>query len=457
MSRASAAPIMGIATSSRDEWGHVPRAVQQAARRHGIDLRTIGIESIRGLMPSALGREIPSWLIVYSSQDDSNLIMVPFIERMMTDDPDPNAAMVLEKIFASIRADRNAAWSTGIGYRNLVTAEAAGFLPAEASCFQAVRLPSSLRRLFSGAVGPGNVLSESFASKISGWLREANERIAVKRRILRKSLAHSDFMQAEQARADFDAALLDEATQMADQAAIEGRVSEPRRLQLLLNKPELDGLDDECKRFLRTALLCEELGVQEPEGSFDFASAGGPLCKIVERELNMSIGWLVRWLRDVAARESPWIARPDRNSGERVEIVTGSEPGNCVNLNERESDNPERLKGLMLGAIQHLLSFAHGNGVRVEILGQPLGGEWTAESLDRFVFGIGKRNASSLGNAIKKLTGLRNPYAHDKAMNRLQYDKLKAHVIGRVDQSEPSLAARVLSLKQAISGFLASR
>lgn len=457
MSRASAAPIRGIVTSSRVEWERIPRAVQQAARRHGIDLRDIGIESIRDLMPPALGREMTSWLILYSEQDDSDLIMVPFIDQAMTDDLDPDTAMVLEKIFASIRADRDAAWSAGIGHRNLVAAEAAGFLPAEASCFQAVRLPSSLRRLFRGAVGPGNELSENFVSKISDWLKDANDRIAIKRRILQESLADSDFMQAEQARADFDAALMDEATRMAERARLEGRVSEPPLLQFLLNKPEWDGLDEECRTFLRTALLCEELGLQEPEGSFDFASAGGPLCKLVERELNMSIGWLVRWLREVATHESSWIARPDRKPGERVEVVTGPEPGDCVNLNVRESDKPERLKGLMLGAIQHLLSFAHGNGVRVEVLGQPLGGGWTAESLDRFVFGSGKRNASSLENAIKKLTGLRNPHAHDKVMNRLQYDKLKAHVIGGFNRREESLAARILSLKRAISGFLVSR
>lgn len=207
MSRASAAPIKGIVTSSRVKWERIPRAVQQAARRHGIDLRNMGIESIRDLMPPALGREMTSWLILYSEQDDSDLIMVPFIDQAMTDDLDPDTAMVLEKIFASIRADRDAAWSAGIGHRNLVAAEAAGFLPAEASCFQAVRLPSSLRRLFSGAIGPGNELSESFVSKISDWLKDANDRIAIKRRILQESLADSDFMQAEQARADFDAAL----------------------------------------------------------------------------------------------------------------------------------------------------------------------------------------------------------------------------------------------------------
>jgi hypothetical protein len=142
--------------------------------------------------------------------------------------------------------------------------------------------------------------------------------------------------------------------------------------------------------------------------------------------------------------------------GKPVAVVTGPEPGDWVNLNVRESHSPERLKGLMLGAIQHLLSFADGNGVRGEVLGQPLGGEWTTESLDHFVFGNAKRGKPSLEKAIQKLTGLRNPHAHDRAMDRLNYDKLRKHVIGGLQGYEESLAARIVSLKRSISGFLAT-
>jgi hypothetical protein len=213
-------------------------------------------------------------------------------------------------------------------------------------------------------------------------------------------------------------------------------------------------LDPESERFLETALLVEEMAIQLPGSRIDFSAAACPLWKMVELETNLSVGWLVRLIRQVASNESGRIARLDRDPRDRVEVLTGREPHQRVELNERVPDDVQRLKGLMLGPMQYLLGFGGENGVRDEVIGVVFDGEWARDSLDKFLFDTRKRSNRALPYALRRISDLRNRHAHDTAMNRDKYDTLKGLALGPSDESpSASLIGRLVSLKHAVRTF----
>ena len=134
-----------------------------------------------------------------------------------------------------------------------------------------------------------------------------------------------------------------------------------------------------------------------------------------------------------------------------VEIPTNPPPGRTVDINIRVPAGGPRLKGLMLGALQHLLSSGRSNGLQEDILGQRLGNEWPPDQVDRFLFGRTKRSKEAIHHTTAKLLALRNPHAHDTAMSRSDYDKIKKTILGTFDTPANSLVARIISFKSAIS------
>ena len=453
MPRQSAQLVIGIVASWAGPTQNLPLELYQAARRHGIDLREIDVQSLEGLVPPALSRMTPAWCILYAATADTDLLLIPLTGILAESTATGHGILQADRIFELIRPNRNTAWSVGLGYRHLIEAEKSQRLPDTLRCFQAIRLPAPMREFFRGAILRGrNVLSSRWVDGLSGWFTDIGERIAAKRRVLRTALA--DGVKPEEAEAAFDSQLLAEAMRMAERARHERLAPDPPLLSFLLADGRLDGLDPESVRFLETALLVEELGVQHADRRFDFMAAAVPLFKVVERELNLSIGWLVRVLRDVASHSSPWLARPDRDPYERVDVPTGHDPDQIMDLNQRDPADLQRLKGLMLGALQHLLGFAEHNGVRAEIMAQGLGGDWTEEALERFLFARPRRRSLSLQRAIAKLSGLRNPHAHDRAMDQTDYDAVKAAVLEPFHDQAVSLIGRIVSLKQAIGHFV---
>lgn len=448
MPRQSLTPVIGIVASIRGGIPPVPLGVQKAAQRRGIDLRPVAAAPI-GLLVGEAFRQVATWLILFSEDADTELLMVPYPDQFTDVNGNDESLRAADNLFEWIRPDRNSRWSAGKGHQNLVAAEARGRLPDSVRCFQAIRLPVRLREYLRGAMPPGTaVVSQPFADRIGQWFRAAAEKVDEKRRALRESLARVDSAEAEHVRDSFDGTLMAEAARIADHARDDRMVREPPLLAFLRHELGSRGLDPESMRFLETALLVEEMAIQVPGNRLDFAAAACPLWKIVELEMNLSVGWLVRLIRQVASAESGRIARPDRDPRDRVEVPTGREPSQRVELNERLADDVRRLKGLMLGPMQYLLAFAGENGIRDEILGRAFGGEWSRESLQTFLFDTRRRSRSSVQNAVRQISVLRNRHAHDTAMDRAQYDKLKTLVLGRTDESPAgSLTGRLVSLK----------
>lgn len=454
MARRSASSVIGIVASIRGGRAHVPRAVHAAARRNGIDLVDIDIGSLERLMPAALTQEVPAWIIAYSERDDADLLLVPYPAEFAGPAAEASSGLTLDHLFQAIRTDRNAPWSVATGYDNLVAAEKEGLLPDPVRCFQAIRLPARLRRLFRGAIPRGqNSLSESWVEGITDWAGAAGERIAAKRKALREAIDSEQVSRADEAAAEFDADLADEAAKMAEKARHDGLVQEPPLLRFLHVDNALHALEPKSRTFLETSLCVEEVAVQRFATDFDYSAAACPLWKIVELELNLSVGWLVRLLREVASRQSAWIARSDRDPRDRVEIPTGVEPHKRVELNERDSLDVNRLKGLMLGPMQYMLSFADHNGLRDEVLMQQIAGEWDRDALDRFLFARTRKSHTSVHRAIARITDLRNKHAHLAAMDRVKFDKLKDAVLGPFHDPGKSLLGNILSLKVAIQDF----
>lgn len=456
MARRSASSVIGIVTAVRGGRPHVPPAVRAAARRNGIDLRDIDVGLLEQLIPAALTQEVTTWIIVWSERDDADLLVVPYPADIAGMNHDVVASLTADHLFQAIRTDRNAPWSAATGHQNLVASENRGLLPDSVRCFQAIRLPATLRRVFLNAIPRGqNSLSGDWIEGIADWASAAGERIAAKRRALHDALVGDVATRADEAGEELDANLADEAARMAEQARRDRLVQEPPLLRFLQADHALHALEPESRSFLETSLFVEEVAVQRFATEFDYSAAACPLWKIVELELNLSVGWLVRLLREVASRQSAWTARQDRDPRDRVEIPTGVEPHKRVELNERDPADVNRLKGLMLGPMQYMLSFADHNGLREEILTQQFAGEWDRDALDRFLFARARRSRTSVHRAIAAITGLRNKHAHIAAMDRAKYDKLKDLVLGPVHDPVESLLGRILSLKIAIHNFAA--
>ena len=457
MPRRPPATVTGIVASFRGGIQNVPSEVRQAAHRRGIELRPVNAASIGQFVGKAL-RQIPIWLILFNEQNDTDLLMVPYPDEFRKAEWNDGTRRAADNLFEWIRADRNRPWTVGKGHQNLVVAESSGRLPQSARCFQAIRLPAPLGKYLDAAIPQvQSAVEQNYADRFGNLFREAAQKIDEKRRVLRESLAGVNETEPEQARESFDDFLVDEATRIAGHARIDGIVREPPLLAFLRNELGNCGLDPESMRFLETALLVEEMAVQMPGSRLDFSAAACPLWKMFELELNLSVGWLVRLLRRVASHESARLARPDRDPLDRVEVSTGREPHQRVELNTRIPAGNQRLKGLMLGPIQFLLAFGRENGVRDEILGKLLSSEWTPDSLDRFLFSNTRRAQGSVQGAIRRISDLRNCHAHDTAMDRSNYDRLKILILGPSD-GEPalSLVGRLLSLKKCALEFAAA-
>jgi hypothetical protein len=446
--------VMGIVAALRGGVPEVAMEIRLAAQRRGIELRPVDAANIGQLVGSALG-EFPVWLILYSEADDKDLLMLPYPAQFGEAEWDDASRRAADNLFEWIRADRNSKWTAGKGHENLVAAESRGRLPEALRCFQAIRLPAPLREYIRGAIPRGtNSVSESFAERIGGWFRAAADKIEDKRRALKESLERGDSVETDLVRDSFDATLMDEAARIADHARVDSIVREPPRLAFLRTELGASGLDPESERFLETALLVEEMAIQLPGSRIDFSAAACPLWKMVELETNLSVGWLVRLIRQVASNESGRIARLDRDPRDRVEVLTGREPHQRVELNERVPDDVQRLKGLMLGPMQYLLGFGGENGVRDEVIGVVFDGEWARDSLDKFLFDTRKRSNRALPYALRRISDLRNRHAHDTAMNRDKYDTLKGLALGPSDESpSASLIGRLVSLKHAVRTF----
>lgn len=456
MRRGNQPGVIGIVVSSALSQPQMSPALVEAARRNGIKLRAGAIEdaAIDHLIPGVLRAESPSWILLHGGEDDRNVLVVPYVIDM-TEGPEsssPNSPISL--LLETIRGDRNRRWSASDGQHNLVVAARQRRLSQWVRGFQAIHLPIPLGDMMQTAmpVAVGQQTSR-VSPEVVERITELSRGIALDRQTLRESLENVAPHVADDLRESFDDRLIKRAFEMAHVIGHDPALGARPDPAAVLG-PLHVLLDVESRRFLETSLIVEEAAVQSEFEDFDYAAAACPLWKTVERELNLSVGWLIRILRQVATVDSPWRPHPSRAPGDHVLVATGDEPHQRVELNDRDSIDRSLLKGLMLGAMRYLLGYGEQNGLRNEILDQPIGGEWTPERVDRFLFGRGRNSAA---RALARLIGLRNEHAHVKAMSRRDFDSIKKIVLGRPDDVRQSLLGRLLMLKAAIQQLVDRR
>jgi len=72
------------------------------------------------------------------------------------------------------------------------------------------------------------------------------------------------------------------------------------------------------------------------------------------------------------------------------------------------------------------------------------------------LFGTATGSKESIQHAVVTLLTLRNPYAHDTVMYRVDYDTKKGSILGPFDTPTRSVVDHIISLKTAIRDFATS-
>ena len=453
MAGRSAWDVDGVVVQSQRNRRELPAIALQVARRNAILLQAVAVEApdLDRLIPPVLRSVATSWLVLHPQQDDTDVLVVPFPVDL-AEAPDAVAANSPFSMFLeTIRGERNARWFAATGYRNLAAAARGGRLPEQVRVFEAVHLPVGLWDVIRGVQSaPDAERRPAVAPKLIEGLTRLVQKVTGDRAALRDAINADASREASQAREAYDNQLLEHAEQLVRTLGDDESLGRPLDLSFL-PAAALELLDPESRRFLETSRIVEAAAVQSGYEDFDFAAAACPLWKLIERELNLSVGWLIRLLREVASGESPWRPRADLDPLARVRVQTGEHPGQEIELNERNVLDQGLLRGLMLGPIRYLLGYGAHNGLRAEILSQAIGGDWPQDRLDTFLF---SPRRGSLAKTVAKVIGLRNEHAHVKAMSRKEFDAIKKTVLGRLDDAHRSLLVHVLTLKAAIHAFV---
>ena len=210
-------------------------------------------------------------------------------------------------------------------------------------------------------------------------------------------------------------------------------------------------MDGETMRFLVTSETVRVFADKYSPTNFDYSAPGCGLWKAVERELNLSLVLhLRRKLGIIENVNCPW--KGSQGISGRVPILTGNKKNHNQDLNQRETeDQTENLKGIMLGPMKFICEWGHYNSVREKLedisslndavldylLGQRL---------------LGKRSRSrtdTLPKHLDQIRKLRNRYAHISAMSQKQFEKLHHLVLPSAHKPETCLV-KILEFKREV-------
>ncbi|KAF5415309.1 MAG: hypothetical protein C5S48_06305 [Candidatus Methanogaster sp.] len=393
-------------------------------------------EIVSNLIPMALQEGAESWLILYRSDKPQELLILPF--------PDPAAKyytrngksvklgggsdLAVLPLLELIRGDWDK-WFADIGYRNLKR----NLSPKEPwwprpliTRFQLVRINTSLDSLLRMPEVRRQPVEQQ---GIQHALKEASQRIQQQRNeVLAHVLEAEDEDHKQELITKFEEHIIEENNRLFDclQSTREGKIIIP---SIVRSFEEI--IDDETKRFLISAETVEKFACEQFLEGFDFSLPGSGLWRAVERELNLSLVWYVRYCYGIVGND-PMIAT--ENPSVRITIQAGSRG---VNLNEREKGNSCRLRGITLGGIEYILRSSHDNGVAAKF--QPVvGEEWL-----RFM----TEKEGGLITALQRIRRIRNRHAHISAMSQVQYQQLHDLIFSPEEDVSESVLERVLRMK----------
>lgn len=399
-------------------------------------------EIVSNLIPIALQEGAKSWLILYHSDKPQELLILPF--------PDHDAkhhnlngtsvklnggsGLAIRPLLELIRGDWDK-WFADIGYRNLkrnISSKEHGWPRLLITRFQLVYTNTSLDSLLRM---PEVRRQPGAQQGMQHALKEASQRIQQRRNeVLAHVLEAEDEDHKQEIITKFEEDIVKENNGLFDhlQSTMEGEIVTP---SIVRSFEEI--MDDETKRFLISAKTVEKFVCEQFLEGFDFSLPGSGLWRAVERELNLSLIWYVRYCYGVVGND-PLIANEGLSA--KIKIRAGK---NCVNINKREEGESRRFRGITIGTISYILSSSHDNGVAATF--QPVvEGVWL-----KFM-----TEGGGLPTALLRIGDIRNRHAHISAMSQAQYQQLHDLILLPDKEMGESILGTIFRIKRNIFEYI---
>ena len=379
----------------------------------------VSTDKLSKIIPYALFEDNVSWLILYRSNLQNEVLVIPFPEiiadRLVMQSQE-FFRVVISELLEYIGA-RN--WYPAIGFRKLVDylqsqkqfPFAPRYVPLQ---FQVIRTDLPVRELLVEDQVEANTV-----------FREASQEVRLAReQVLSGLLTADDFETRDDLIYVFENALLSNAKK------IERTFS--RKIPEIVSEFS-SVLDDETRSFLISSETVYQAISDNRFKEFDYSVCGCGLWKAVERELNSTIINYLRRTHDLIDVYGTPIGKID----ERVNYKAGNR---SVNINRRQRGS-ENFEGLELGKIMWLLS------TRENQLENVLNSVFAIDKkIQDFILGGADEDLPSM---IGKISKLRNGHAHIHPMTELAFLKLRAISISPESKGD-ALLRKILILKKKI-------
>ena len=388
------------------------------------DLNVVGkieatSEVVSNLVPNALRHGAESWLIFFLPNNQQELLILPF-----PDVPDENYGQRSRnpENFRGYLADLIPI----VGSYLTLTREDS-YIPLEwIGRFQHIRLDISLKSLLEKISNEQRL--QSVVQESRRVLVITSQEIQQKRReVVIEALRTGDPLILDK---------LDEAF-IVENGKICEHLTQQNFEEVVppIVKRFSDIIDPETRHFLISSETVRKFVYRHSPANFDYSAPGCGLWKAVERELNLSLVLHLRREMNIANVNDPWVGDPRQ----RYQIIINTGRGHSVDLNEREPRGSDKLKGITLGSMQHMLRQGFHNGVKTEL-------EKLSDLELSYLLGSSR---NSLPMHLRQLINLRNGHAHISSMSRKRFEELRELVLPSDNNPETCLV-KIFQLKRKV-------
>ncbi len=312
-------------------------ALQYASQRLGLskvqEIKTDRYQ-VSKLIPVHVRESSELWLLIYHFNRQHELLIVPFPSNVS--DLNGYAFNILE----IVRGDKDKSWDIEDGSQNLKT-----YLSSEHKRSQLLRPPE---------------LVESFLASLKAQPKEAILKQVTKdiqqRRIevLSEALDSGDRERIQELLVDFDDEIVGKSIEVFESIKV-ASIDETPVPSILKHISYKAIIDQETETFLLSVEAIEQFRKQSRIRDFDFTACGCGLWKAVERELNLSLLWYIRFCHGIVT-DDPMLSV----SKKRLDIKAGDYD---INLNKLKIGNSGQLRGIEPGNIEYMLRSAPNNGI----------------------------------------------------------------------------------------------
>ncbi len=408
----------------------IQTVLQELNRALNLDIQARKVNStiISNLVPDTL-QDVESWLILYHPDDERGVLIVPFL--LVNDLPSSN---MLENVRDNIALQfgRLIEWDNrhSLYYHTFRNSEfIRGFV-----YLRDVSISSLLDPDQSEQQRQNDILLQETSNNIQ-QLREQQLREVFPKIINTTNSTNSEILVA------LDEEFLKENNELFKELTSHG-IGE---VVPNIVKDFKDIMDAETRKFLITSETVKNFAHSSSFANFDYSAPGCGLWKAVERELNLSLIAHMRREVDIIKNiNRPW---EGSHMSRAVPILAGD--NRSENLNQREKDPPQELKGIMLGPMKFMCELGHCNSVKEKLEHLSL-----SPSLLNYFLGNPEKRAQSQTNSLPRdlhdVTKLRNGHAHISAMTSKKFDELYKLVLQPLHGQKICFLGKILEFKRTV-------